>query len=60
VRRAADEGALDPGRLSGYRKLQREAAHVARRTDALARITEQKRWKRIHREMRRRYRERKR
>jgi ribosome biogenesis GTPase len=58
VHQGVEDGKLDAARLSSYRKLQKEAAHVERQTDALKRIAEQKRWKTIHREMRRRYRER--
>ncbi|MBI1852086.1 MAG: ribosome small subunit-dependent GTPase A [Planctomycetes bacterium] len=58
VRRAVDEGALAAERLESFHKLQREIAHVARQTDALARIAVQKKTKQIHRDMRKRYRER--
>jgi ribosome biogenesis GTPase len=45
-------GNLDPDRLESYRKLGKEAAFNARRTDQHARWLEQKKWKRIHREYR--------
>jgi ribosome biogenesis GTPase / thiamine phosphate phosphatase len=48
VRAALDDGRLAPERLASYRKLEREAAHVARSSDALLRIAERKKWKSIH------------
>ena len=42
---AAASGALDPGRLASFRKLQREAAAVARRSDPLVRKAELGVWK---------------
>jgi len=38
---------LDPARLEGWRKLEREARHLERRVDALARDEERRRWKAI-------------
>lgn len=58
VNRGVEEGRLEAARLSSFHKLQKEAAHVARKTDVVARIKEQNRWKKVHREMRKRYRER--
>jgi len=55
---ALAEGRLDPPRLDGYRKLVREAAHLERRQDALARSEERRRWKVIHKSVRRQMRER--
>ncbi len=48
VRAALDDGRLAPERFASYRKLEREAAHVARSNDALLRIAERKKWKSIH------------
>jgi ribosome biogenesis GTPase len=48
VRAALADGRLAPERLASRRKLEREAAHVARSNDALLRIAERKRWKAIH------------
>jgi ribosome biogenesis GTPase len=48
VRSALEDGRLAPARLAAFRKLEREAAHVARSNDALLRIAERKRWKSIH------------
>jgi ribosome biogenesis GTPase len=49
---AAADGRLDPARLASYRKLRRELAHQARRSDARLRQAEQRRWKQIHRALR--------
>jgi ribosome biogenesis GTPase / thiamine phosphate phosphatase len=51
-------GALAEDRLESWRKLEREAAHVQRREDPLARIDERRRWKTIHRSVRRHMQER--
>lgn len=53
VQAALSEGSLDQARFESYRKLRRESAYVARKQDVLARIEETKRWKRIHKSMRR-------
>jgi ribosome biogenesis GTPase len=47
VRAALDDGRLDPARLASHRKLEREAAHVARASDPIARAAERRRWKTI-------------
>jgi ribosome biogenesis GTPase len=49
---AVDSGRLDGGRLVSWRKLQRELARLAARTNARARAAEQARWKAIHKSMR--------
>ena len=54
VRQAIDEGALDPDRLAALRKLEREAAHEARRVDAVARHEYGRQMKRRHRQNRQR------
>lgn len=54
VRAALDAGTLDSGRYASYRKLQREARHQAMKTDRRLRMAEQRKWKRIHLEARRR------
>lgn len=44
---AVEDGALDPARLESYRKLQREMAAEARRTDPLVRKAELSEWKSV-------------
>jgi ribosome biogenesis GTPase / thiamine phosphate phosphatase len=58
VRRAVGDGSLDAARLESFKKLQREVAHLARKTDVLARLEHEKQWKRVHRQQSRMYRER--
>ncbi len=41
-------GTLSPDRLASHRKLEREAAHVARANDPLLRAEERRKWKAIH------------
>ena len=48
VRAAIEAGSLDPGRLAAWRKLDREAAHDARRSDPLAAAENRRKWKAIH------------
>ncbi len=48
VRAALDDGSLDSARFASHRKLEREAAHVARQSDPLAMAAERRRWKTIH------------
>ncbi len=48
VNAAVADGRLDPTRLASHRKLEREAAHVARASDPLLRAAERRRWKAIH------------
>ncbi len=48
VRAAIEDGSLDPGRLAAWRKLDREAAHDARRSDPLAAAESRRKWKAIH------------
>ncbi|SDH34931.1 ribosome biogenesis GTPase [Sinosporangium album] len=50
---ALASGELPERRFESWRKLQREAAWMARRTDARLREEEQRKWKIIHKEMRR-------
>lgn len=49
---------VDEDRLASWRKLEREAAFEARKTDRRAALIERDRWKTIHKENRRRARER--
>lgn len=49
---------VDEGRLESWRKLEREAAFEARKTDRRAAIIEREKWKTIHKENRRRQRDR--
>ena len=53
VLEAVDDGVLLQRRLDSYRKLQREAAYQARRTDARLAAAERAKWKSIHKELRR-------
>ncbi len=54
IREALANGGLDPGRFQSYLKLQREIRHHARQTDVSLRLAEQRRWRQIHMEQRRR------
>ena len=54
---AVADGILDSDRLASYRKLERELAFEQRRTDPLARAENQRKWKSIHKEIRRHYRD---
>ena len=47
VAAAIADGDLDASRFEGWKKLEREARHLERRVDALARSAEQRRWKTI-------------
>jgi ribosome biogenesis GTPase len=47
VKEAIVEGALDAGRLTSYRKLQRELRAVAAKSDARLRADERRKWKQI-------------
>src|SRR5262249_51866489 len=53
VRQALLAGALDPSRWSSYAKLQAEIAYEDRKTDLTAAMEQKRRWKRIHKAMRR-------
>ena len=53
VTKAVTGGDLDEARLGSYRKLQRELAYLVRRQDEWAAAEEKRRWKRIHKAMRR-------
>ena len=53
VQAAVASGLLEPGRLSSYHKLQREAQYVTLRQTQSARIIEKTRWKQIAQEQRR-------
>lgn len=50
---AVDDGELTQRRLDSYRKLLREAAYQARRTDARLAAEERARWKHLHQDARR-------
>jgi ribosome biogenesis GTPase len=47
VASAIADGDLDASRFEGWKKLEREARHLERRVDALARSEERRRWKTI-------------
>lgn len=48
IRRALDDGSLDPARLASFRKLDRELRHADRKGDPRAQAEERRRWKIIH------------
>ncbi len=54
VRGAIESGALDRRRFGSYVKLQREARHHAMKVDVRLRRTEERKWRRIQLEQRRR------
>ncbi len=54
VRAALADGTLDADRYRSYQKLQREIRHQAMKTDVALRRAEQRRWRQIHLENRRR------
>jgi ribosome biogenesis GTPase len=56
VRAALDDGTLDLGRWTSYKKLQRELAHLERRLDNRLRAEERKRWAKVGAEARERMR----
>lgn len=58
VRAAIEDGSLDPERLESSRKLEREARHAALKHDTRLKREQTAEWKRIHRDMRKLYRER--
>ena len=53
VRAAVEQGRLPEERLASYRGLQRELDYLARKQDAGARLAEKRKWREIHRAMRR-------
>ena len=54
IRRALDDGSLDRGRFQSYLKLRREVRHQAMKSDHRLRLAEQRKWRKIHLEARRR------
>lgn len=58
VRAALDEGTLDAGRLDSYRRQQREMQRLAELQDSQTAANSKRRWKQIHKEIRRHYRDR--
>jgi ribosome biogenesis GTPase / thiamine phosphate phosphatase len=52
VRRAIEDGELDPERLGAYLKLGAERRYLARQQDVRARLEEKRRWKQISKRMR--------
>jgi ribosome biogenesis GTPase len=54
VQEAIETGELDAGRFRNYRKVGREILHEAKKTDVRLRIEENRKWRRIHLEARRR------
>lgn len=55
IRAALESGELDPGRLESFRKLERELAFEARKSDKAAASNAKRRWKKINVQMRQRY-----
>jgi ribosome biogenesis GTPase len=53
VKRAIADGVMEPERLSSFQKLKRELEYNDRRKDAAAQSELKKRWKRMHKAMRR-------
>jgi ribosome biogenesis GTPase len=51
VARALEEETLDPTRFRNFTKMRREAEHLEREQDTLARLEQKRRWKRIHQAM---------
>jgi ribosome biogenesis GTPase len=47
VRRALEDGTLDPGRFESYQKLQKELNYLARKQDIREQLREKERWKKI-------------
>jgi len=54
VRDALERGTLEDARYRSYEKLQREARYQAGKLDVRIRLDEQRRWRQIHRDARRR------
>lgn len=53
VREAVEQGVLQPERLASLHKLQRELSWLDRREDPMADLAEKRRWKNIHKSMKR-------
>ncbi|MGA7936246.1 MAG: ribosome small subunit-dependent GTPase A [Kovacikia sp.] len=51
IQQALAAGTLDDSRFVNYQKLQRELSYLARRQDQRATLTEKERWKKIHKEL---------
>jgi ribosome biogenesis GTPase len=47
VKKALEEGRLDPGRYRNYQKLKKELAYMARKEDQKAQLAEKVKWKKI-------------
>ncbi|UBF26740.1 ribosome small subunit-dependent GTPase A [Kovacikia minuta CCNUW1] len=58
IRQALEEGTLDDSRFLNYQKLQRELNHLARQQDQRANLAEKERWKKIHKALKSRNRDR--
>jgi ribosome biogenesis GTPase len=52
VAHALKSGTLDPGRWTGYVKLQKELAYLKRKQDPEQRANSKRRWKSIHKQIR--------
>lgn len=58
VARALEDGSLERGRMENLRKLEREQRFELRKADPAARQLELARWKQLHREARKKYKQR--
>ncbi len=47
VRRAMEQGMLDPGRFASYQRLQKEMEYLARKQDLREQLREKERWKKL-------------
>ncbi|MFF2796256.1 MULTISPECIES: hypothetical protein [Lysinibacillus] len=47
MQQAITDGVLEQSRLQSYFKLQRELAFIERKTNAQAKLSEQRKWKQI-------------
>ena len=55
VKEAIEQGILSEDRLKSYEKLQREIQYSLRKQDKMKALMEKKKWKKIHKDMRNKY-----
>jgi ribosome biogenesis GTPase len=58
VERALADETLDPTRFRNFTKMRREVEHLEREQDTLACLEQKRRWKNIHKEMKKMYKQR--
>jgi ribosome biogenesis GTPase / thiamine phosphate phosphatase len=58
VEQALADETLDPTRFRNFTKMRREVEHLEREQDMLARLEQKRRWKNIHKEMKKMYKQR--